>query len=120
MIPVEGLFSIAQGRPRILAIAYFLAPIVCARATTALKKRLIAVRASTIVMTAFALVFGLLAVFIANMWLSKQAANRVQAAAPAEGVPSQTVVVASQPLRFGIPKIGNDKRMTRRCATALW
>jgi pilus assembly protein CpaB len=59
------------------------------------------VRASTIVMIGFAVVFGLLAVFIANVWLKNQAAHAVQTAAPAQGVPSQTVVVASQPLRFG-------------------
>ncbi len=56
-------------------------------------------RASTIVMVGFAVVFGLLAVFIANMWLHKQASQQVQAAPQA--LPSQTVVVASQPLRFG-------------------
>jgi pilus assembly protein CpaB len=59
------------------------------------------VRASTIVMTGFAVVFGLLAVFIANVWLKNQAAHREQTAAPAQGVASQTVVVAAQPLRFG-------------------
>jgi len=58
------------------------------------------VRASTIVMIGFAVVFGLLAVFIANMWLNKQARQQVQAA-PAPALASQTVVVAVQPLRFG-------------------
>jgi pilus assembly protein CpaB len=58
------------------------------------------VRASTIVMIGFAVVFGLLAVFIANMWLNKQAKQQVQAA-PAPALASQTVVVAVQPLRFG-------------------
>ncbi len=58
-------------------------------------------RASTIVMVGFAVVFGLLAVFVANMWLHKQANQQVQAA-PAQAVPSQTVVVARQPLRFGV------------------
>jgi pilus assembly protein CpaB len=60
------------------------------------------VRASTIVMIGFAVVFGLLAVFIAQVWLNNQAnmraknldANRPQMA-------SQTVVVAKQALRFG-------------------
>ncbi|HET9688915.1 MAG TPA: Flp pilus assembly protein CpaB [Pseudolabrys sp.] len=59
-------------------------------------------RASTIVMIGFAVVFGLLAVFIAQVWLNNQAnmraknldANRPQMA-------SQTVVVAKQSLRFG-------------------
>jgi len=58
------------------------------------------VRASTIVMIGFAVVFGLLAVFIANMWLNKQAKQQVQAA-PAQSIHAQTVVVATQPLRFG-------------------
>jgi pilus assembly protein CpaB len=60
------------------------------------------VSASTIVMIGFAVVFGLLAVFIAQVWLNNQAnmraknldANRPQMA-------SQTVVVAKQALRFG-------------------
>ena len=57
-------------------------------------------RASTIVMIGFAAMFGLLAVFIANMWLNNQAKHQVHAA-PAQALPSQTVVVAKQPLRFG-------------------
>jgi pilus assembly protein CpaB len=52
-------------------------------------------------MIGFAVVFGLLAVFIANMWLNNQARHRVEVAAPAEATPTQTVVVATQPLRFG-------------------
>jgi pilus assembly protein CpaB len=51
-------------------------------------------------MIGFAALFGLLAVFIANMWLTNQAKHQVQAA-PAQALPSQTVVVAKQPLRFG-------------------
>jgi pilus assembly protein CpaB len=51
-------------------------------------------------MIGFAVVFGLLAVLIANMWLNKQTKQQVQAA-PAQALPSQTVVVAAQPLRFG-------------------
>ena len=53
-------------------------------------------------MIGFAVVFGLLAVFIAQVWLNNKAnvraknldANKTQVAA-------QTVVVAKQPLRFG-------------------
>jgi pilus assembly protein CpaB len=59
------------------------------------------VRASTVVMTAFAVVFGLLAVLIANVWLNKQTQVRAQASSTAQTVPMQTVVVAAQPLRFG-------------------
>ena len=59
-------------------------------------------RASTIVMIGFAVVFGLLAVFIAQAWLNNQA--NMQAAnfeANKKSVAMQTVVVAKQPLRFG-------------------
>jgi len=57
-------------------------------------------RASTIVMIGFAVVFGLLAVFIAQVWLNNQASKQAKhIEAPA--VPMQTIVVAKQPLRFG-------------------
>ena len=59
-------------------------------------------RASTIVMIGFAVVFGLLAVFIAQGWLNNQAnmrAKNLDANRPQ--MTSQTVVVAKQALRFG-------------------
>jgi pilus assembly protein CpaB len=59
------------------------------------------VRASTIVMIGFAVVFGLLAVFIAQVWLNNQASLRAKNVEPAKTIASQTVVVAKQPLRFG-------------------
>jgi pilus assembly protein CpaB len=52
-------------------------------------------------MIGFAVVFGLLAVFIANMWLHNQARQRVEVAAPTQAAPTQTIVVAKEPLRFG-------------------
>jgi pilus assembly protein CpaB len=59
-------------------------------------------RASTIVMIAFAVVFGLLAVFIAQVWLNNQANMQAQNfEANKKQVAMQTVVVAKQPLRFG-------------------
>ncbi len=59
-------------------------------------------RASTVVMIGFALVFGLLAVFIAQAWLNNQAAMRAKSMeANKKPVTTQTIVVASQPLRFG-------------------
>ncbi|HET7806817.1 MAG TPA: Flp pilus assembly protein CpaB [Pseudolabrys sp.] len=58
-------------------------------------------RASTIVMIGFAVVFGLLAVFIAQVWLNNQASLRAKNVEPAKAIASQTVVVAKQPLRFG-------------------
>ena len=59
-------------------------------------------RASTIVMIGFAVVFGLLAVFIAQAWLNNQAnmqARNFESNQPA--VAMKTIVVAKQPLRFG-------------------
>lgn len=51
-------------------------------------------------MIGFAVVFGLLAVFIAQVWLNNQASMRAKVE-PAKAVASQTIVVAKQPLRFG-------------------
>ena len=63
---------------------------------------LVAVRASTVVMIGFAVVFGLLAVFIAQIWLNNQASLRAKNFEPNKTpVASQTVVVAKQSLRFG-------------------
>ena len=61
------------------------------------------VRVSTIMMIAFAVVFGLLAVFVAQTWSINQAELRVknlEARKPAADH-ARTVVVASKPLRFG-------------------
>jgi pilus assembly protein CpaB len=52
-------------------------------------------------MIGFAVVFGLLAVFIAQVWLNNQASLRSKNVEPAKAIASQTVVVAKQPLRFG-------------------
>lgn len=57
-------------------------------------------RASTIVMIGFAVVFGLLAVFIAQVWLNNQAKMQVKHE-PEKQMATQTIVVAKQPLRFG-------------------
>lgn len=56
-------------------------------------------RASTIVMIGFAVVFGVLAVFIAQVWLNNQADKRARI--EVKPVVTQTVVVAAKPLRFG-------------------
>jgi pilus assembly protein CpaB len=59
-------------------------------------------RTSTIVMIGFAVVFGLLAVFIAQAWLNNQASMQAKNfEANKKPVTMQTVVVASKPLRFG-------------------
>jgi pilus assembly protein CpaB len=61
------------------------------------------VRTSTIVMIAFAVVFGLLAVFLANAWLNNRAdeARRSLEASRKAAPPARTIVVARRPLHFG-------------------
>ena len=59
-------------------------------------------RASTIVMIGFAVVFGLLAVFIAQVWLNNQASMQARNyEANKKTMTTRTIVVAKQPLRFG-------------------
>lgn len=59
-------------------------------------------RASTIVMIAFAVVFGLLAVFVAQSWLNNQAALRMKSIdAQKQPTHTRTIVLATKPLRFG-------------------
>ena len=59
-------------------------------------------RASTVVMIGFAVVFGLLAVFIANVWLNNQANQRAKSMeSTTKPAVTRTVVVAKQALRFG-------------------
>ena len=59
-------------------------------------------RASTFVMIGFAVVFGLLAVFIANVWLNNQANQRAKSMeSTAKPAVTKTIVVAKQALRFG-------------------
>jgi pilus assembly protein CpaB len=61
------------------------------------------VRASTIVMIAFAVLFGLLAVFLAQTWLNNQAELRMRnlEAHKKPEPPARTIVVAGKALRFG-------------------
>src|SRR3954466_14132628 len=64
----------------------------------------LAVRKSTVVMIAFAVMFGLLAVFVAQTWLNSAAEQRMrslEAANKKQPVATRTVVVAAKPLRFG-------------------
>ena len=59
-------------------------------------------RTSTIVMIAFAVVFGLLAVFVSQSWLNSAAEQRMRSLeANKKPVNTSTIVVASKPLRFG-------------------
>ena len=59
-------------------------------------------RTSTIVMIGVAVLFGLFAVFLAQSWLNGQAEMRMRNfEAQKKPVVTQTIVVASKPLRFG-------------------
>src|SRR5262249_6362202 len=63
-----------------------------------------ALRVSTIVMIGFAVLFGLLAVFLAQSWLNSQAEMKLkslEALNKKQPIATQTIVVASKPLRFG-------------------
>ena len=60
------------------------------------------VRASTIVMIGFAVLFGLLAVVMAQSWLNSQADARLRSLeASKQPLATQTIVVAGRPLRYG-------------------
>jgi pilus assembly protein CpaB len=61
------------------------------------------VRSSTVIMIAVAAVFGLLAVFVAQSWLNSQAEARLKSLEAQKTKPAatQTLVVATRPLRFG-------------------
>jgi pilus assembly protein CpaB len=60
-------------------------------------------RTSTVVMIGFAVLFGVLAVFLAQAWLNNQAEQRMKSleAQKKQVTPTRTIVVASKPLRFG-------------------
>ena len=59
-------------------------------------------RTSTIVMIGVAVLFGLFAVFLAQSWLNGQAELRLRnLEAQKKPAPTQTIVVAIKPLRFG-------------------
>jgi pilus assembly protein CpaB len=61
------------------------------------------VRSSTIIMVAVAAVFGLLAVFVAQSWINRQADARLKSIEAQKTAPVAThaLVVAARPLRFG-------------------
>jgi pilus assembly protein CpaB len=70
-------------------------------------------RASTIVMIGFAVVFGLIAAFLAQSWLNSKAEERMrslEAQNRKQPVVTQTIVVASRPLRFGAELSGSSLR----------
>jgi pilus assembly protein CpaB len=60
------------------------------------------VRGSSVIMIAVAAIFGLLAVFVANAWLNRQAEQRMRSLqAQQKPVAEDTIVVAARALRFG-------------------
>jgi pilus assembly protein CpaB len=62
------------------------------------------VRSSTLVMIGFAALFGLLAVFVAQSWLTSAADARLKSLEAQQRNPTtamQTIVVAGKPLRYG-------------------
>ncbi|MCC6890883.1 MAG: Flp pilus assembly protein CpaB [Hyphomicrobiales bacterium] len=68
-------------------------------------------RINTTVMIGFAVLFGLLAVFVAQSWLNNQAEMRLRSLeANRKPVATQTIVVASRPLRFGAELNGSSLR----------
>jgi pilus assembly protein CpaB len=69
------------------------------------------VRKNTIVMVGIAVVFGLLAVFVAQGWLNYQAElNRKTVAPTPQQVATRTIVVASAPMRFGTHVVPDSLR----------
>jgi len=69
------------------------------------------VRFSTIVMIGFAVLFGLIAVFLAQAWLNSQAEMRARSLeSQKKPIATQTIVVASKPLRFGAELGGTSLR----------
>ena len=68
-------------------------------------------RKNTIVMVGIAVVFGLLAVFVAQGWLNYQAELSRKTVAPKpQQVATRTIVVASAPMRFGTHVVPDSLR----------
>jgi pilus assembly protein CpaB len=61
-------------------------------------------------MVGIAVVFGLLAVFIAQSWLNYQAELRLKDQPKAKPIATRTIVVATAPLRFGMPVTAENLR----------
>lgn len=77
-------------------------------------------RKSTLVMIAFAVVFGLLAVFVAQSWLNNAAANRMRnLEARKDTAPTSTIVVAAERLPYGTELAANHMREIAWPADAL-
>jgi len=69
------------------------------------------VRASTLVMIGFAVLFGLLAVFIARAWLNSQEEMRMRSMqTQTKPMATKTIVVAAKPLRYGMELTADSLR----------
>jgi pilus assembly protein CpaB len=78
-------------------------------------RRGVALRTSTVGMIGASAVFGLLAVFVAQGWLNRQAELRLRSLQqPEKATPTRTVVVATAPLRFG------DQLIQRKLREVAW
>src|SRR5215208_2247659 len=68
------------------------------------RQKVTVLRTSTLVMICFAVLFGLLAVFIAQAWLNSQAEMRMKSLEAQKTTPAATknIVVAAKPLRYGM------------------
>lgn len=68
-------------------------------------------RASTLVMIGFAVLFGLLAVFIARAWLNSQEEMRMRSMqTQTKPMATKTIVVAAKPLRYGMELTADSLR----------
>jgi pilus assembly protein CpaB len=69
------------------------------------------VRSSTIIMIVFAVVFGLIAVVLAQSWLNSQAEMRARSLESRnKPVATNTIVVAAKPLRYGMELTAQNLR----------
>jgi pilus assembly protein CpaB len=98
---LHGAFNIGSIR-----IPNFRKDSVSARSLSRTRRRIrttgLAVRKNTIVMVGIAVVFGLLAVFVAQGWLNYQAELSRKVGQPkAKPVATRTIVIAAGPMRFG-------------------
>jgi pilus assembly protein CpaB len=103
--PIQSIFSIDREPVAVSPIQYNLGPYIHRenkRKPPGRVNRISTVRSSTIVMVGLAALFGLLAVFIAQSWLSSQAERMKSRETKATPVATETMVVAKKPLRFGM------------------
>jgi pilus assembly protein CpaB len=103
LLRIQQAFSIGRDRPSLSHIAYASPALSRLRSYFEIDAEKRDVRSSTIIMIAVAGVFGLLAVFVAQSWLNRQAEARLKSIDAQKTAPAamHTLVVAARPLRFG-------------------